>query len=242
MWLTAEFEAVSLFSLKPSNATSSGGKTLLAPSPFSVKMALLDAACRTRGRTDAEGRWTDIRALSVALRPAANAVVSNTFQRVLRPYKAIPSPDSPKYDGPFQRTIGYREYAHFQGAFALALGWKGEDPRDWLIELLYQINYLGKRGGFIQLLAAPLQANSLPDTFVQLSEETMPFLIDGTLQLLDDSAPGLSFEKVDVYDDAKMRAIDRVVRHVVLPYRLKRASRSFTWYELITPGSGAPDG
>ena len=46
MWLIAEYQPVSLFSLKNSLATSSGGKSLLVPTPYAFKMALLDAACR----------------------------------------------------------------------------------------------------------------------------------------------------------------------------------------------------
>ncbi len=46
MWLTSEYVATALSSLKASSATSSGGKALLAPTPYALKMALLDVACR----------------------------------------------------------------------------------------------------------------------------------------------------------------------------------------------------
>ncbi len=46
MWLIATYQPTSLFSLRPANATTSGGKTLLTPTPFALKMALLDAAIR----------------------------------------------------------------------------------------------------------------------------------------------------------------------------------------------------
>lgn len=234
MWLIAEYEPATLFSLKPRHATSSGGKSLLVPTPFAVKMALLDAACRTLGVEQAEQRWSDIRSLQVALRPAANAVVSNAFQRILRPYKAMPSPETPEFDGPFQRTIGYREYVHLDGSIGLALRWDGDDPREWLPDLMIQINYLGKRGCFVQLLGAPAFERALPDGFVSLSERTDPFPFNGTLQLLDDCQHTLAFDKVNIYDAARMRESDRVNVHVILPYRLKRSSKSFTWYEVFS--------
>ncbi len=56
MWLHCSYEPVSLYSLKLSAATSSGGKTLLAPSPYAVKMALLEtvaADSRPAGRLPA---------------------------------------------------------------------------------------------------------------------------------------------------------------------------------------------
>ena len=49
MWHIAKYEATSLFSLRPYNATTSGGKTLVTPTPFAFKMALLDVAIRTYG-------------------------------------------------------------------------------------------------------------------------------------------------------------------------------------------------
>jgi hypothetical protein len=52
-WLIAEYQPTALFSLKISSATSSVGKTLVVPTPYSIKMALVDAAFRT-GLTDQE--------------------------------------------------------------------------------------------------------------------------------------------------------------------------------------------
>ena len=43
MWLEIIYKPTSLFSLKLSSSTNSAGKTLPCPSPYSVKMALLNA-------------------------------------------------------------------------------------------------------------------------------------------------------------------------------------------------------
>jgi hypothetical protein len=48
-WLIARYQPTSLFSLKHGDATSTGGKSLLVPTPFAIRMALLDAAIRTEG-------------------------------------------------------------------------------------------------------------------------------------------------------------------------------------------------
>ena len=121
MWLIAEYEAVTLFSLKLSTATSSGGKTLLVPTPYALKMALLDSACRTLGVKRAESLWEQIRDSHVAIRPASKVVVTNLFQRILKPYKNPPKEGPPDSFGPFQRTIGYREYAQLIGPMAVGL-------------------------------------------------------------------------------------------------------------------------
>ena len=43
MWLAVSYQPTSLFSLKLSSATNSAGKSLPVPSPYAVKMALLNA-------------------------------------------------------------------------------------------------------------------------------------------------------------------------------------------------------
>jgi hypothetical protein len=231
MWLIAEFEAVTLFSLKMSTATASGGKTLLAPTPYAIKMALLDVACRHLGVKDAEKRWNDIRDLKVALRPAQRAVVTNLFQKVLRPRRNSVPLDEPDA-GFFQKTIGYREYVHLDGAMGIAIGWDDEIPRPWLADLVAQVNYLGKRGGFMQMVGLPEHLPALPDGFVDLTQETMQFSIGGTLQLLDDCTPDLTFEKANIYSGKGIRlGKERILRSIVLPYSLVKSSRSFTLYE-----------
>lgn len=231
MWLIAEFEAVTLFSLKMSTATASGGKTLLTPTPYAIKMALLDAACRINGVRQAEKQWEAIRELRIAIIPAQRAVVTNLFQKVLRPRRK-PVPFDEPDAGFFQRTIGYREYVHLDGKMGLAIGWAGNEERTWLAELLTQVNYFGKRGSFMQLVTPPFPVDELPDGYIELTIETPHFVIGGTLQLLDDCSPALTFEKANIYSGKGIRlGKERILRNIVLPYRTTKSSRSFTLYE-----------
>ena len=161
MWVVAEYEAVTLFSLRLSSATASGGKTLLVPTPFALKMALLDAACRALGVGEAERWWPAVRDMRVALQPSGKAVVTNLFQKVLRPRRnAVPhyEPDA----GPFQRTIGYREYVQLVGPMGIAFEVTDGGLTERLRDLLVHVTYLGKRGSFMQVRALPRQADLLP--------------------------------------------------------------------------------
>lgn len=233
MWLIAEYEAVTLFSLKLSTATSSGGKTLLVPTPYALKIALLDSACRILGTEQAEALWEDIRDLHIAIRPASKVVVTNLFQRILKPFKNPPKEGTPDSFGPFQRTIGYREYAQLVGSMAVALE-VSEASKDKFINLLLNINYFGKRGGFMQLVKTPRLVDDLSPQFVDVTIQKTSFSIFGTLQVLDDCAPELTFEKANIYSGKKLRDGDRVRRNVILPYRITRSSKSFSLYEYVT--------
>lgn len=234
MWLTAEYAPTALYSLKLSTATSSGGKTLLAPTPYALKMALLDAAYRVRGSVAAEELWPAIRDLQVAFRPPSKALVTNLFTKVLKPNRSAPAPGS-AHAGPLGKTIGYREYVHFAGPMGLAVSSPREDePPDALWLLLATVNYLGKRGGFLQLVRAPAICEDLPAGFVRLNEPSgqAAFVARGLIQVMDDCAPSMTLEMANVYSGKRVRpGRDRLSYPVVLPYRLVRASKSYTLYE-----------
>src|SRR5438128_7988058 len=88
MWLTAVYHQVSLFSLKPSDATSTGGRSLLVPTPFSIKMALLDVALRLYGEGRGSTLFPLIRDLGVAFSLPPQIVVNNCFVRIHKPRRS----------------------------------------------------------------------------------------------------------------------------------------------------------
>lgn len=230
MWLIAEYEAVTLFSLRLSTATSSGGKTLLVPTPYALKMALLDSACRTLGSVQAQILWKQIRDLHVAIRPASKVVVTNLFQKILKPFKNPPKEGTSDSFGPFQRTIGYREYAQLVGPMSVAME-LNEAQKGIFENLLLNISYFGKRGGFMQLVKTPYLTEDLPPHFIDATNEQESFTIFGTLQVLDDCGPSLTFEKANIYSGEKLKEGDRIRRNIILPYRMTNSSKSYSLYE-----------
>jgi len=232
MWLIAEYHPTSLFSLKPAWATSSGGKSLLVPTPYAIKMALLDVACRSEGMVQARNAWPMIAALRIALRGPERVVVSNTFTKILKPRRGTPAPGSADA-GPLQKSIGFREYVYHNGTIAIGLAIADSDDVDRIVDWLLQVNYFGKRGGLVQLLTAPTVTDDLPAGFVVINQGQADGIpIEGIVQPMDDTSPKVPFAKVDIYSGENVRAgKDRILHHVVLPYRLISSSRGYTLYE-----------
>jgi hypothetical protein len=254
MWMIARYLPVAPFSLKPAAATSSGGKSLLVMTPYAVKMALLDVAIRQSGLEAGEALFPQLRDLSIALAPPQDILVFRTFSKIWRP---VESKDAKKADEtreafearlqekiterwergqyPFYSTISFREYVSYREAFQIAFAMPdGGDLPVELARLLTGINYMGKRGGFVQLLEPPLLVDQLDERlFVQLTVDGLSnFLIDGTLQVLDDCAQSLTFSRANIYSRERITVgKERLFRHVVLPYRLHRSSRSYSWYQ-----------
>lgn len=226
MWIVAQYIPTAFFSLKPHMATSTGGKTLIVPTPFAIKTGLLDAAIRTQGLEQGKTLFSEIQRLAIAVNLPNQIVVNNTFNRILRAARN-PSPGQ----WPYQRTIGFREYAQFGGPLKLAF--RGMS-RDNLIPLLIQLNYLGKRGGFVQLCERPQEIKSLSNEFTVLTENINGFFPLGTLQVVDDWGQDLTFERLNIYSDESITTgKHRIFHDIVLPYQPVRSSREFTLYERI---------
>ena len=243
MWTVARYLPVAPFSLKPAAATSSGGKTLLAPTPYAIKMALLDVAIRTGGIDEGERLLPYLRDLSVAIALPDDLLVLKGFSKIQRPLKDKSDEQKAleaqaRGHWPMQPTIAYREYVYYRDAFQLAFTSPDQEsiPAE-LPRLLTCINYFGKRGGFMQIMEPPRQQDQLPGgLFTELTAEGLQqFHPDGTMQVLDDCGKSLTFQRANIYSSERIIVgKERILRHVVLPYRLKSSSRSYSWYERIS--------
>ena len=240
MWTIAAYQPTAFFSLRPYTATSSGGKSLIVPTPFAIKMGLLDAAIRTQGLERGQELFPAIRDLQIAVRLPRRIVVNHTFTRIWRLNDSVSKKGKAEKERliikakaerkwPYQPSIGFREYVQFGGPLTIALS--GMTHAE-LVPLLLQLNYLGKRGGFIQILRAPEEVEELPDGFTLLTKSASGTFPLGTLQMVDDCGPGLTFDHVNIYHAKKIKpGKDRIFHHIVLPLRPVRSSRGFTLYE-----------
>ena len=256
MWVTTVFHQVSLFSLKPADTTSTGGRSLLIPTPFSIKMALLDVALRTYGVSAGTDLFPTIRDLAIAMSLPQRIIVNNCFVRILKPRRDKSGSNGKKRQedfqevekdetgeaeeetgGPFIRSVAFREYVQYSGPLGLAIQVDISHDAEIITSLLMQIRYFGKRGSFFQIDGPPVMQEQLPiqQGYVRLDDietDASDVMPGYTLQLLDDCSPKLTFAKANIYaNDAIALGKERILRHVLLPYRLTRSSQSFTLYQ-----------
>lgn len=238
-WLIVRYQPTGLFSLKHGDATSTGGKSLLVPTPFAIRTALLDVAIRIEGIQSGPQAFDNIKSLQLAMRPPDYAAVANIFVKVIKPER------NPKEKGrEMASTIAFREYVHLFGEMALAFG-GGEKILEVIAPWLMQINYFGKRGSFYQPMDLPQRflsnGDEPPSDFVHLVGLNLSGVASGrqfplgTLQRIDEWGETLTFDKMNIYNRDSRAKIelgkDRVRMDVVLPYRQTRASRGYTLYE-----------
>jgi hypothetical protein len=240
-WLILRYKPVSLFSLRTTYATNKGGKTLLVPTPYAFKMAMIDACFRAFGKIDEADRkarevFDLIKCCEIRFSPPSVCIVQNTFIKIRQEKR-----DAPK--GYFASTIAYREFCYFNNSeLKIALGVKeyGEEILNLLVYIASHINCIGKRGSFWQYLGHMIQDGELSENYTrpksdsQLSEGHNLWFheLDDFGQDLCDDKNG--FDRISTYGEGKIElGKHRVLTKTIIPYRFKQSSFRFTEYNKI---------
>jgi len=228
-WLIARYNPVSLFSLRMSAATSWAARTNIAPTPYAVKMALIDAAFRVEGQELARKVFDLVAKSEVRFRLPERVVLNGTLVKVLREPK-----DKKKSPKTYISSVAYREFVFFPGNFEVAMfaGNYFADDERMVSNLFHHINYFGKRGSFCTCTGVEILEAKLPGSFSFSMEAKVDTLAsDIIIQHLDDFGPGVTFDKINTYSEVTMKAgKDRVFVPTVFPYRLKTTGQGFSLY------------
>lgn len=233
MWLEAIYLPTTLFSLKSSSATNSAGKSLISPSPYSVKMALLNAAI-TFGSIELitdrkEENFRLIRDLEIRFALPEKIIVNNCFVKI---QKAIRTDSQSKKDNPnlqFQSTVAFREYVYFNGEIKIAF--KIKEPNllslEFLKKWLMRINYFGKKGCFFQFIGFN-EFEKLPKDYSSLLDDK---ICAGIMFPMDDVVKDkkVKFENMNNYSKSKNAKREEQIH--IFPFELKTANKNFTHFE-----------
>ncbi len=228
-WLMARYAPTSLFSLKTSMATSSVGKTLLVPTPYSIKMALVDAAFRSGRGGDASVLVEDLAKTTVSIGVPEHAAVTHTIVKIRQ------EPKARKPLEPYIAAVAYREfvYVHGEWRWAFDLATMPRRAADAIVSLLPVVNYIGKRGSFVQYLGVS-RIDCLDTSFTQpfdLGNLGIPQRVH--LAVLDDFGPEANLDALNSYSATPMRR-DRHRKFVktLVPMGVVNSGPGFTQYQM----------
>jgi len=209
------YQPTNLFSLKESNSTNSGAKSLLIPSPYSIKMALFNQAITIDGKEIFEGNkskeFAFIKDSKIEYRVSGSFCVNNCFVTIqsLR-------------DGTFRGKPSFREYIYLSDNIEIIFDVKSEEAKQYLQKYLHRINYFGKRGCFFQFVEYrdnPGEPN--------VKEFDVSDFSPGILQEFDDVSPKANFMNVDNFDSAPAKRNKKIL---VIPVRNMNSSKSYTHF------------
>lgn len=226
-WAVFVYESTALFSLKISSATSSGGKSLLVPTPYAVKMAFIDAAFRSRWPLNlCEKLLLDLRTTVVRVGVPEQAVVTHTFVKVRQETRGDAAPTEP-----YQSTIAYREVVHHRGPIQIAFG-VDVSLGEQLGRLAPAINYFGKRGSFFQFVARQ-EIGALAETFTQILQNEEPWDCPAKAHIVpfDDFGPEATLGILSSFNDGRPRRDKhRTFNQTIIPLAVVNAGPGFTEY------------
>jgi CRISPR/Cas system-associated protein Cas5 (RAMP superfamily) len=229
-WLVLEYEPVSLFSLRMSVSTSSGAKTLLVPTPFTVKMALVNSGFKLGGLELAEEIFDLLVNREICFNPPKDAVINHTFIRIKR------EPKEKSLNVPFNSTIAYREFCFFKGTLKIAIDVSSLEKKqqDLILSSAYRINYFGKRGSFFQFINYKMVEKELIGYTVSEVSTITSLESYGVSQFLDDLTQEPIkelWEKVNIYSSKTLTlGKERVLIPTLIPYKQKASTRNYTYF------------
>lgn len=231
MWLEIKYKPTTLFSLKMSSATSSAGKSLISPSPYAVKMALLNAIITYDSLEKAKEKFELIRDLEMRFALSNRIVVNNCLIKIAKDNDKV-SPAIKKIS-PFKSTIAFREYIFIDNEIKIAVNIKDSEnlfvqsDLDFLKKWFMHINYFGKRGCFFQFISTE-KINELSDEYSNILEEGISA---GIMFPVDDVDSDASFENMNNYNHKTKGK--RVQQIHIFPFRQERSDKNFTFYKKI---------
>ena len=228
-WVVFDLLPVSLFSLKASQATSTVGRTLLVPTPYSIKMAVLDISLRAgwlANEAEADGLVRALAACSLRIGVPERAIVTHTIVKVRQ------EPKTHKPQVRYISNVAYREFVHFDGPFRAAfdLMTSTADLAEGLGRAMPAISYLGKRGSFVQYLGAK-RTDQLNESFTQLLDHAATVPAGVHFAWLDDFGPEANFEALNSFSKTPIkRGKHRKFEQTLVPLGLVRSGPGFSEY------------
>lgn len=221
MKFSAKYLPTSLFSLKDSNSTNSGAKSLFLPSPYSIKMAILNQAITIGGDLGELQKKNSLlfsfvrnTKISFYIEPDSFFSVNKSFIKILKPARE---------GGGFGQTVAFREYLYISNPLEIIFDVDSIEQMSYLKRYLHKINYLGKKGCFIQFLEykdIPNEANVFEFNIKKLSF--------GIIQEYDDFDKTATFDNVNSFSTSNTKRTKEIL---VIPVAQSSSSKSFSLYK-----------
>lgn len=228
------YDFTALFSLKDSNSTNSGAKTLFLPQPYTIKMALLNQAISVGGDLDILSEkgskcFKIIRDAKISYHLPHNICfcVNNMFIKILKQKedKGNNEKKGKAFEDGFQRTVSYREYVHISQPIQIIFEVQDEVSMSYLKKYLHGIPYFGKSGCFIQFLG---YNDTPPEPNVTLFDYNTTK--KGIIQKFDDFDSSVTFEMVSNLSDKKTK---RKQESWLIPVELEESSKAYSKFAML---------
>jgi len=222
VWTGAKYKFASTFSYRIPYFSSSYALSAPAPSPSTIKLALVASTINRTGNVEKGKKlFEKICTSKVTVELPERIVLFKAFMKRLKK----------KRQGlGFERTFGIREYILYDGKLGIYLD-VPKDANAEITERLRNIQYFGTSDSICLCIESALTEPNLQHC-IQLSLEKETPQKNGIVFLLTDFAETASFDDINPFSGKKMKKNTIALKPYLFPIKVEKKDRNCTIYRL----------
>jgi CRISPR-associated Cas5-like protein len=222
VWIGARYRFASTFSYRIPYFSSSYALSAPAPSPSTVKLALVSATINRTGNIQKGARlFEKIHNSSSAIELPNKVAVFKAFMKRLKKKRLG--------DG-FERTFGIREYILYDGALGIHLDVASSDVEE-VSEALQRVQYFGTSDSICYCFEKTKAGPDQKHVVSQCGQNQA--LSEGVVFLLSDFSENTTFEDINPFSEKRMKRESLSLKPHLFPMRVVQKDRSHTIYQRL---------
>jgi len=221
-WIGAKYKFASTFSYRIPYFSSSYALSAPAPSPSTIKLALVASAINRTGNIEkGKALFEKIRTSHVTVELPDKIVLFKAFMKRLKKKR--------QGEG-FERTFGIREYVLYNGNLGIYLDTQ-KDAIEEVSSVFKNVQYFGTSDSICLCIDNALTEPTPKRCIVQI-EQKEPLHENGIVFLLSDFTETTSFEDVNPFSGKKMKKGAIALKPYLFPIKVVKKDRNCTIYNL----------
>ncbi|MGD6932578.1 MAG: CRISPR-associated protein Cas5 [Candidatus Bathyarchaeia archaeon] len=219
VWVGARYRFASTFSYRIPYFSSSYALSAPAPSPSTIKLALVSSAINRTGNVN-NGKEL--------FNAICNAKVEVELPETFAVFKAFMKRLKKKRQGEgFERTFGIREYILYHGNLGVRL--EIESNEDQVSKALKQIQYFGTSDSICSYVGGLEETN--PKHIVKSSSSNFNGDMKGVIFLLSDFGKGTTFDDINPFSGKKLKKENLTLTPYLFPIYAWQKDKCCTVYK-----------
>jgi CRISPR-associated Cas5-like protein len=233
VWVSAKYRFASTFSYRIPHFSSSYALTAPAPSPSTIKLAIIATTINRTGDIErGKNLFKKIHSAKVAIEVPNKIVFFKAFMKRLKKKRKEELLYTPFgiITKRFESTFGIREYVLYNGPLTIYLNIP-EEARQETLKTLTLVQYLGTSDSLCYCLETSVKSPS-PTNCTKLCE-LEKVTEKGIIFLLSDFTEKISFDSVNPYSSKKIRKEDLTLVPYLFPIQIVKKDKNCTIYQRL---------
>jgi CRISPR-associated Cas5-like protein len=224
VWICGTYNFASTFSYRIPYFSSSYALSVPAPSPSTIKLAIVASAINRTGNIEnGKALFEKIRISEVLMELPEKVSIFKVFLKRLK---------KKRQEQAFEPTFGIREYVIYNGPLKIYLNIP-DDSSEAIINALKNIQFLGTSDSLCTCTSAT-QVEQPSSKCAKLHSTTKQEKTSGMIFLLTDFTSNATFNAVNPYTKKKLRKDrDIILKPYIFPIKVSKKDKNCTVYSSL---------